>query len=198
MPRPYDGLCLYCQTMPKRAGQTYCSRMCRSAATWTERVCERCNCLFLARKVYVARGQMKYCSVTCTNQSFRVRPVQFFDGEPYYRNARGHFWSHKLHRFIHRAVWESVNGPIPDGHIVHHIDHDKTNNNVDNLTLMRPGDHTSYHNSANGIPMGIVICIACGINVTRRASAIRRGQNKFCTRSCANSQRGRDANGTYA
>jgi len=36
---------------------------------------------------------------------------------------------------IHRVIWAVFNGPIPDGMIIHHIDHDKTNNSLNNLEL---------------------------------------------------------------
>lgn len=37
---------------------------------------------------------------------------------------------------IHRLVYESFNGPIPDGMQVNHINEDKTDNHLENLNLM--------------------------------------------------------------
>lgn len=37
---------------------------------------------------------------------------------------------------LHRVIWESVNGPIPVGLYVNHIDGDKTNNAIHNLELV--------------------------------------------------------------
>lgn len=34
---------------------------------------------------------------------------------------------------VHRVIWEMHNGPIPDGHQIDHIDHDRTNNLLSNL-----------------------------------------------------------------
>ena len=34
-----------------------------------------------------------------------------------------------------RLIWETVNGKIPEGYIVTHIDGDKTNNSISNLAL---------------------------------------------------------------
>lgn len=37
---------------------------------------------------------------------------------------------------MHRAMWAHANGPIPDGGVIHHIDHDKSNNDLSNLRLL--------------------------------------------------------------
>ena len=43
----------------------------------------------------------------------------------------------------HRLVWEAVNGPVPDGYDIHHIDGDTYNNDVDNLECLSHSDHSS-------------------------------------------------------
>jgi hypothetical protein len=45
----------------------------------------------------------------------------------------------------HVRAWESVNGPVPDGYQIHHIDGDKTNNALDNLLLVDPVSHKRIH-----------------------------------------------------
>lgn len=45
---------------------------------------------------------------------------------------------------LHRLVWESFNGKIPDGMQINHIDEDKTNNRLDNLNLMTPKENVNY------------------------------------------------------
>lgn len=42
---------------------------------------------------------------------------------------------------LHRYVWEKYNGSIPKGYQVHHIDHNKDNNDISNLKLMTEHDH---------------------------------------------------------
>ncbi|UXM05344.1 HNH endonuclease motif protein [Salmonella phage F115] len=39
-------------------------------------------------------------------------------------------------RKVHRVIWEIHNGKIPDGMEVDHIDHNKLNNNIENLRLV--------------------------------------------------------------
>lgn len=46
---------------------------------------------------------------------------------------------------LHRAVWESVHGPIPDGHHIHHIDHNPGNNDVSNLACLTVAEHRAQH-----------------------------------------------------
>lgn len=47
---------------------------------------------------------------------------------------------------MHRIIWEMMNGAIPDGFVVDHIDGDKTNNGISNLRVV-----TAAHNTRNRI-----------------------------------------------
>lgn len=47
----------------------------------------------------------------------------------------------------HVMVWEAFNGPVPQGHVVHHVDHIHFNNQPGNLELMTVSDHSAYHRS---------------------------------------------------
>ena len=68
--------------------------------------------------------------------------VQKFNGESFY--LCGAYFQRKGKR-LHRTVWEYYNGEIPTGYHVHHIDGDRSNNDISNLTLMRANDHLSSH-----------------------------------------------------
>lgn len=46
---------------------------------------------------------------------------------------------------LHRDVWAYFNCPVPKGHDVHHIDHDKSNNEPSNLSLMTQSQHRKMH-----------------------------------------------------
>ena len=57
----------------------------------------------------------------------------------------GYYLNSTLKVRMHRYVWEQEVGPIPDGFDVHHIDGDKSNNSIDNLSLMTSRAHRILH-----------------------------------------------------
>lgn len=80
----------------------------------------------------------------------RVRLVsesqQEFNGIRYYRS--GQYFSNssqKLERRLHRAVWLAHNGAIPDGCHIHHIDGDRSNNQIENLQCIAASSHGEHH-----------------------------------------------------
>lgn len=47
----------------------------------------------------------------------------------------------------HILVWEKETGvPVTLDLVIHHLDGDKSNNDISNLCLMKAGAHSSYHN----------------------------------------------------
>jgi hypothetical protein len=46
---------------------------------------------------------------------------------------------------LHRYVWEKHNGEILKGYQIHHKDHSKDNNEIDNLALIPMSKHLKYH-----------------------------------------------------
>lgn len=67
---------------------------------------------------------------------------QEFDGVTYKFQGR---YFEKAGRRLHREVWKYHNGAIPHGYHIHHIDHDKTNNQIDNLECVSASKHLSQH-----------------------------------------------------
>jgi hypothetical protein len=45
--------------------------------------------------------------------------------------------------YIHRACWEAYNRPIPEGYVVHHVDGNQRNNNIENLECLSETEHKS-------------------------------------------------------
>lgn len=54
-------------------------------------------------------------------------------------------YKHSGNEYEHRRVWEAHNGPIPEGMLVHHKDHDKWNNDIANLELLSRVGHAEEH-----------------------------------------------------
>lgn len=70
----------------------------------------------------------------------------YFGGLAFCRDDKtGYYLNSTTHQRLHRAVWESVYGQIPDGMQIHHIDHDKGNNEPDNLELLTAEEHRQRH-----------------------------------------------------
>ena len=46
---------------------------------------------------------------------------------------------------LHRYIWEWYNGTIPKGYDIHHKDHNKFNNEIDNLELLSKANHLKRH-----------------------------------------------------
>ena len=69
----------------------------------------------------------------------------------YYKKYVGHI--NKLHGYVyvgnkklHHIIWEEVNGKIPKGYEIHHIDGNKLNNSIYNLKLLSIKEHHDLHN----------------------------------------------------
>jgi len=50
---------------------------------------------------------------------------------------------------MHKFVYESVNGPVPEGYEIHHIDFNKYNNDISNLIALPREQHKKYHACVN-------------------------------------------------
>jgi len=106
--------------------------------------------------------------------------------DPYYRNSR--------RGLLHRWMWTREVGPIPDGMHVHHKNHDKRDNRVDNFVLLPPGAHWAEHGEERGpdwhskggratwdrAPYLEYICQHCGDRFTSRGLS---GAN-YCSPRC--------------
>ena len=66
-------------------------------------------------------------------------------------------------RMEHNVIWEEHYGKIPLGMQIHHIDFNKTNNDINNLKLVTPLEHKRLHSGCkleNGI--WLKPCSDCG------------------------------------
>jgi endogenous inhibitor of DNA gyrase (YacG/DUF329 family) len=102
-------------------------------------------------------------------------------------------------RSLHRQVWRDANGPIPDGHHIHHIDGNPLNNSLDNLQCVTVKEHLGplavWHRTPRGRAVhralaSIVwenpkatslVCELCGKPFD---TICKNGYNRFCSNNC--------------
>ena len=72
----------------------------------------------------------------------------YFNGKRYAKDEKtGYYLNSTIRERLHRAVYKFVYGEIPKGFHVHHIDHDKSNNEPENLMLIEKCEHSKLHGS---------------------------------------------------
>lgn len=68
------------------------------------------------------------------------------NGKRYVKDAKsGYYLCASNHKRLHRVIWEEANGEIPKGFHIHHKDHNKDNNALDNLELLSASEHMRRH-----------------------------------------------------
>src|SRR6516162_4814460 len=100
---------------------------------------------------------------------------------------RGSWWAPIPHGYyrssyagglLHREIWKTHCGPIPEGYDVHHIDDDPGNNQPSNLELKEHGSHTTHHLLKKRFRC--VVCVVCGTQFKTRS--IR--ETFYCSGRC--------------
>lgn len=75
------------------------------------------------------------------------RPSVTWNGHTYSLRDVGYYGRTTGDRdYLHRDVWRHFRGAIPDGYDIHHIDHDKSNNTIDNLQCLPKAEHAHRYN----------------------------------------------------
>ena len=69
-----------------------------------------------------------------------------FNGEYFSKDEKTGYWQNtKTRERMHRYVWKHYYGDIPKGFRVHHVDGDKSNNDISNLALLPHEAHVKLH-----------------------------------------------------
>ena len=89
----------------------------------------------------------------------------------------------------HKYLYEMKHGPVAKGILIHHIDEDKSNNDLSNLEAKPIQNHSRDHQPSK--QMVRLKCRYCKIMFMREAcnenGRLRRGcSGPYCGKSCAN------------
>lgn len=91
-------------------------------------------------KVYTDRYSKRYNK---NSELMELKPKIHKSGYvyvfPYYAPSK------RAYLRMHRLVWETFNGTVPDGLDVHHKDHNKLNNSLDNLEVVTRKQNIHYY-----------------------------------------------------
>lgn len=71
---------------------------------------------------------------------------QWFNGLKFTRDDKtGYYLNSTIRERMHRYVWKFHHGEIPEGYQIHHIDHNRGNNDISNLQMISNHLHASMH-----------------------------------------------------
>ncbi|MBQ5475467.1 MAG: HNH endonuclease [Lachnospiraceae bacterium] len=57
-------------------------------------------------------------------------------------------------KMLHRLIWEDwYDKPVPEGYVIHHLNHNKVDNRIQNLQCVKERLHRKHHNKEANHPM---------------------------------------------
>jgi hypothetical protein len=134
-----------------------------------------CVCVFCRKTFYRSPSMLKknksfHCSQACREMDI-----------PLSLHTNGYLVIGRTK--IHRAVMEYFLGrQLKSNEFVHHINSDKLDNRIENLSVVTASSHGSIHN-----PLRIVldsICLVCRKKFHVNPAVKSRGHGKYCSKEC--------------
>ncbi len=120
----------------------------------------------------------------------------------FHQQSNGRWYAHYFRldgrrRSVARArwVWEQANGLIPHRYHIHHLNHDRGDDRLENLGCLSPSEHQSHHAQDTAdialVARGLVRrrqllwrCCTCGTEFMRKEIAALPRSNSFCSSAC--------------
>jgi hypothetical protein len=89
----------------------------------------------------------------------------------------------------HLVWWQNTNSVVPRGYVIHHKNHNKHDNRIENLELMTDEKHKDEHTKERKKSLIKIICFHCGKEGRKPGRnyrfALKKGKNRFyCSRNC--------------
>jgi hypothetical protein len=144
----------------------YCSRACSNLARRqvSERVCSVCGAAFTCKPA----AKKQYCSNTCAGIARSGEHAYNWNGGKMVNVVSGYIYVLVgTHKYVleHRFVMEQHLGrPLTDDEEVHHRNHDRTDNRIENLQLLSHEEHEEVHELGEHWSYKFEKCIRCGRN----------------------------------
>lgn len=114
----------------------------RAAQQRTRKPCPDCGTSIYKTSGYCTPCSQKYLAPGRTGErNYNWKGGRFKDRRGYVIGRIGP----GKRRAEHILVWEAANGPLPKGYIVHHVNHIKDDNRLENLVAMPRGKHNHQH-----------------------------------------------------
>ena len=86
---------------------------------------------------------------------------------------------------VHRIVMEQKIGRLlAPNEVVHHKDHNKLNNSIDNLELLTKSEHAKEHAKERPAKIAILVCPECKKDFRKAVRNIGWAKLNFCGHSC--------------
>lgn len=140
--------------------------------------CESCGVMF-ARRANEALWQFFercFCSKSCARRARNTKSDDQLGSNTRYRRVKINGKGTQLHR---RIIESHLGRPLLANEMVHHIDGNGLNNDISNLQIVTPKEHSRIHLQKHAETW---LCATCGKPFTPHKT--KRGRKKNCSPEC--------------